>query len=62
MSDRHFHKVGDICETRYGQLVLIVEHLNDGNSDFYKVRFIGNESGFNHNFRTRDLVRVVEGA
>lgn len=62
MSDRHFHKVGDICETRYGQLVLITEHCNGGNSDFYNVIFLGNESGSNANFRTRDLVRVVEGA
>ena len=61
MSNRYHHNVGDICKTRYGQLVLIVERLNSGNSDFYKVRFIGNESGFNHNFRTRDLIRVVEG-
>ena len=62
MSDRHFHKVGDICETRYGQLVLIVEHCVSGKSDFYNVAFLGNESGTNANFRTRDLVRVVEGA
>ena len=56
---RLFHKVGDICQTRYGQLVLIVERKNNGKSDFYKVRFIGNESGDNANFRTQDLIRLV---
>ena len=62
MSNRYHHNVGDICKTRYGQLVLIIEHCNNKNSDFYNVMFLGNESGTNANFRTRDLVRVVEGA
>ena len=53
------HNVGDICETRYGQLVLVVEHRNNGKSDFYTVRFIGEERGRNAYFRTRDLIRLV---
>jgi hypothetical protein len=57
---RLFHKVGDICQTRYGQLVLIVQRYDNGTSDFYKVRFIGNESGDNANFRTADLIRLVD--
>ena len=57
---RHFHKVGDICQTQWGQLVLIVKRHNNGASDFYKVRFIGNEGGDNANFRTADLVRLVD--
>ena len=57
---RYFHKVGDICQTRYGQLVLIVERKNNGKSDFYKVRFIGNEGGDNANFRPKDLIRLVD--
>ncbi len=57
---RYNHKVGDICQTRYGALVLIVEHLNRGKSDFYNVVFLGNNSGNNANFRTKDLIRLVD--
>ena len=56
----HFHTVGDICQTQWGQLVLIVKRHNNGTSDFYKVVFIGNESGTNANFRTCDLIRLVD--
>ncbi len=57
---RYYHTVGDICQTRWGQLVLIVQRHNNGTSDFYKVRFIGNEGGDNANFRTKDLIRLVD--
>ena len=58
---RYHHNVGDICHTRYGQLVLIVDTVTTAEEIFYNVRFIGNESGTNANFRTKDLIRLVDG-
>ena len=56
-----YFQVGDICQTEWGALVLIIQRYDNGTSDFYKVRFLGHGDHWSNfaNFRTRDLTRLV---